>query len=63
MQSVYTTVSNAVSVVQTTVCDKQIMCDIESNPKWALQHIDEILDLMEVHADEDAYRRMLSHNM
>lgn len=29
----------------------------------ALQHIDEILDLMEVHADEDAYRRMLSHDM
>ena len=63
MQSVYTTVSNAVSVVQTTVCVKQIMYDIESNPKWALQHIDEILDLIKVHADEDAYRRMLSHDM
>lgn len=63
MQSVYTTVSNAVSVVQTTVCVKQIMSDIESNPKWALQHIDEILDLIKVHADEDAYRRMLSHDM
>ena len=63
MQSVYTTVSNAVSVVQTTVCVKQIMCDIESNPKWALQHIDEILYLIEVHTDEDAYRRMLSHDM
>ncbi|XP_027045048.1 uncharacterized protein LOC113672905, partial [Pocillopora damicornis] len=32
------------------------MCDIESTPKWALQHIDEILYLIECNPADDASR-------
>ena len=38
------------------------MCDVESNPKWTLQHIDELLDNVETNSDKDEMRRMLCHD-
>ena len=38
------------------------MCDVESNPKWTLHHIDELLDNLEKNADEDDLTRMLKHD-
>ena len=38
------------------------MCDVESNPKWTLHHIDELLDNVEKNADEDDITQMLKHD-
>ena len=27
------------------------MCDVRDNPRWALSHVDEMLDIVENHAD------------
>ena len=38
------------------------MCDVESNPKWTLHHIDELLDNVEKNANEDDMTRTLKHD-
>ena len=38
------------------------MCDVESNPKWTLHHIVELLDNVEKNANEDDMTRALKHD-
>lgn len=35
------------------------MCDVRDNPRWALSHVDDMLDIVETHADECDMTRIL----
>ena len=35
------------------------MCDVRDNPRWALSHVDDMLDILENHADECDMKRIL----
>ena len=36
------------------------MCDVRDNPRWALSHVDDMLDILENHADECAKDNLTS---
>ena len=35
------------------------MCDVRHNPRWASSHVDDMLDILENHADECDMKRIL----
>lgn len=35
------------------------MCDVRDNPRWALSHVNDMLDILENHADECDMKRIL----
>ena len=38
------------------------MCDVRDNPRWALSHVDDMLDILENHADDCVLKIILRHH-